>query len=113
MTAASNPNAAYTIHEAVWTVPSRTRRGRTHTVTLDFTTETMQCSCEAGQYNRHCWHRDLVSEGKAGKPRVRLVLQAPASASVVDQAAIVAAAAEQRAAYAAVLPRATAADLWG
>jgi len=41
-----------------YTVPSRTRTGRDHTVSLDPRDGAIvACTCEAGQYGRSCWHR--------------------------------------------------------
>ena len=57
-----------------WTVPSRTRTGKDHTVTQVIESGALQCSCEAGQYNKTCWHRAFVNGGHAGKPRVRLTI---------------------------------------
>jgi hypothetical protein len=107
MTAASNPNAAYQVREATWEIPSRTRRGRTHTVTLHGDTGVMECTCEAGQYNKWCWHRDYVNDGHASKPHVVLVLTPPPPTPATI-------AASARAAYEARAATLTAsrADLW-
>jgi hypothetical protein len=74
-----NPNTQTTIQAITYAVPSRTRRGRTHTVSVDpRDLAIVACTCEAGQYGRWCWHRDWVLDGRAGKPRVR-VTQRPAA----------------------------------
>ncbi len=57
-----------------WTVPSRTRHGKDHTVTEH--EGQLWCSCEAGQYGKTCWHRDWVRDSRAGKPRMGIVAPA-------------------------------------
>ena len=72
-----NPSPAtdYSITRVpTWIVSSRTRHGKDHTVTQITESGELQCSCESGQYNKNCWHRDFVCDGHAGKPRMRITL---------------------------------------
>lgn len=71
------PTPVYTMTRVpTWTVPSRTRHGKDHTVTQITESGELQCSCEAGMYGKQCWHRLFVKDGHAGKPRVRLTIPA-------------------------------------
>ena len=68
-----SPATAYTIVRVLtWIVSSRTRRGKDHTVTQITESGELQCSCEAGQYGKTCWHRAFVRDGHASKPRIRI-----------------------------------------
>ncbi len=73
MVTTASPATDYTITRVpTWIVPSRTRHGKSHTVTQITASGELQCSCEAGQYNKTCWHRDFVRDGHAGKMRIRI-----------------------------------------
>ncbi len=73
MATTASPATDYTIVRVpTWDVPSRTRYGKRHTVTQVTASGELQCSCEAGQYNKTCWHRDFVRDGHAGKSRIRI-----------------------------------------
>jgi hypothetical protein len=57
-------------------VPSRTRRGKTHIVSVDPRDGVIvACTCEAGSYGKACWHRQWVADGRAGKPIVRVQIR--------------------------------------
>lgn len=79
--AALRVGARGTVVSITWTVASRTRTGKDHTVIADPRDGAIVgCTCEAGQYGKSCWHRLWAADGRAGKPRVRY---APRPAIVV------------------------------
>ena len=82
MTVIESPNASYQLRSISYTVPSATREGIAHTVTV--TDDGTTCTCEAGHYKRLCWHQKAVQTGMVtSHPRVRI---RPLEANVVTAA---------------------------
>lgn len=73
MTTITSSTGTYQIRSVTFQAPSRSRDGKTHTVSMDWATRTAAgCSCEQWTY-RHtfCRHMADAEAGKLGKPHIR------------------------------------------
>jgi hypothetical protein len=87
------PGTAYQTRITAIVYTIQREGGSVHRVSVDPRDGVIQCSCEAGRYDRECWAARLAREGNAGKPRVRCT-QVPRRARVSEDGAAYAASME-------------------
>jgi hypothetical protein len=75
MTTIQTSTGQYQIRAIRYTVPSASTPGVSYIVSVDPSTQVMDCSCPA---RRECWHKKSVRTGMAGKPHVTARIMPPA-----------------------------------
>ena len=87
--ALQTPSYSLKIRWATVEVPSRSKPGETHTVTLDPRDgEPVDCTCgDARHRRRRCYHQREAAAGRCSKPRVRAVQVPPENVQVFHRQA--------------------------